>query len=175
MLNKNNISLRAVEPEDIDLLMKWENDPDSWHLSNTIIPFSRHDIEQFVLLADKDIFSTKQVRLMIFLEIDNTLRTIGCVDLFDFVPLHKRAGVAILIDKNYRDKGYASNAIDLLKDYAFNTLHLHQLYCNIEDDNDVSLALFKKKKFKISGLKKDWNLKSGKWVDEYHLQLINES
>lgn len=175
MQSKNNISLRAVEPGDIDLLLKWENDPESWHLSNTLIPFSRHDIEQSVLLADKDIFSTKQVRLMIYIEIDNSLQTVGCVDLFDFEPKHKRAGVGILIDKNYRDKGHASIAIDLLKDYAFDTLNLHQLYCNIEEDNEVSLALFKKKKFEISGLKKDWNLKSGKWVDEYHLQLINES
>ncbi|MCP4551902.1 MAG: GNAT family N-acetyltransferase [Bacteroidetes bacterium] len=174
MLIKSNISFRAVEPEDIDLLMKWENDSESWHLSNTLIPFSRHDIEQFVLLADKDIFSTKQVRLMICLAIEDKLQTIGCIDLFDFEPHHKRAGIGILIDKNHRDKGYASIAIELLKDYAFNTLNLHQLYCNIEDDNKISLALFKKKNFEVSGLKKDWNLKSGKWVDEYHLQLINK-
>jgi len=61
-----------------------------------------------------------------------------------------------------------------LIDYAFNILHLHQLYCNVMPDNETSLQLFQKHNFKIIGLKKEWlRVKKG-WGDEYLLQLINK-
>ena len=170
MIQSKNIKLRAVEPSDIDLIFEWENNAEIWHLSNTLSPFSRFDLEQYVLNASKDIFSAKQLRLMI--ELTNSGQTIGSVDLFDFDPMHKRAGIGILINEQERNKGYASEAIDLITLYASETLNLHQLFCNIEETNEKSLTLFKKKGFQEIGIKKDWNLRNGKWVDEYILQFI---
>lgn len=170
MMTSENIKLRAVEPTDIDLIFEWENDSSIWHLSNTLIPFSRFDLEQYVLNASKDIYSTKQLRLMIDLKESN--QTIGSIDLFDFEPMHHRAGIGILINNKERNKGYASEAIDLILEYSNKTLNLHQLYCNIEEINDISLSLFKKKQFKEIGIKKDWNLRNEKWVNEHILQYI---
>lgn len=171
-MTKENVKLRAVEPQDIDCIFKWENDHTLWHLSNTLIPFSKFDLEQYVMNADKDIYQVKQLRLMIDYSQEGQSKAIGCIDLFDFDPTHKRAGIGILIDDNEQNKGYASIALDLIIDYAFNTLNLHQLYCNIEEDNKKSLSLFKKKHFQEIGVKKDWNLRNGKWINEYILQLI---
>jgi len=173
-LKKGNISFRAVEPEDVKILLKWENNIDTWHLSSTLIPFSRFDMEQYVMNANKDIFTIKQLRLMIDLSEKDRLITVGCVDLFEFDPIHKRAGIGILIDEAYRKKGIAATSLDLLADYAFNILNLHQLFCNIEEDNKNSLSLFQHHGFKIAGLKKDWNYKSGNWINEYLLQRISD-
>lgn len=169
-MTSKNIKLRAVEPSDIDLIFEWENDPSIWHLSNTFSPFSRFDLEQYVLNASKDIFSAKQIRLMI--ELTETNETIGCIDLFEFEPMHHRAGIGILINEKKRNKGYATQAIELIFEYASKTLNLHQLYCNIEEDNVQSLDLFKKMNFKEIGIKKEWNLRNGKWVNEHILQYI---
>lgn len=68
MLEKGNIMLRAPEPEDVDFLYQMENDNRLWHLSNTLTPFSRFDLEQYVLLQDKDLFSVKQARFIIVLK-----------------------------------------------------------------------------------------------------------
>lgn len=173
MRNKN-LKLRAIEPEDIDVIFKWENDDSLWHLSNTLIPFSRFDLEQYVMNADKDIFQVKQLRLMIEDCTDEKAEPIGCIDLFDFDPIHRRAGIGILIDKDKQRSGNASTALDLLIQYAFNTLNLHQLFCNIEEDNQKSIDLFKKKHFQEIGVKKDWNLRGGEWINELSLQLINK-
>ncbi len=169
-MTSKNIKLRAVEPSDVDLIFEWENDPTIWHLSNTLIPFSRFDIEQYVFNASKDIYSAKQLRLMI--ERLEDKQTIGSIDLFDFEPLHRRAGIGILINNEERNKGYASEAIDLILAYAKKTLNLHQLYCNIESNNEISISLFRKKQFIEIGVKKDWNLKDGHWVNEYIFQYI---
>ncbi len=168
----DTIRLRAPEISDIDLLYQWENDINLWYLSNTITPFSRHVLEQYILNAHIDIFESKQLRLMIDLQqVPQT--TIGAIDLFEFDPLNRRAGIGIIIDSKYRQKGYASNAIDAITDYAFNILHLHQLFCNIDEDNDASLKLFIKCGFNICGTKKQWNLRqTNNWKDEHLLQRI---
>ena len=169
-----NLLLRAPEPADIELIYRWENDTRIWHLGNTLTPYSRFAIEQFVLNTDNDIFSSKQLRLMIDWHTSETgTAVVGSIDLFDFDPFHRRAGVGILIDGPARGKGFASEALQLLKEYCFKTLNLHQLYCNIEQSNTESIRLFERAGFIRCGTKKDWLLKEGNWTDEYHYQLIN--
>jgi diamine N-acetyltransferase len=171
-----NLLLRAPEPSDIDIIYKWENDVSIWLLGNTITPYSRFAIEQFVLNTEHDIFTTKQLRLMIdWHQSPSGTISIGSIDLFDFDPYHKRAGVGILIDSSKRNSGFATEALNLLIGYCFNTLNLHQLYCNIEISNTISIHLFEKSGFKQCGLKKDWLLRNGKWTTEILYQLINPS
>lgn len=169
------INLRAIEPEDIDLIYEWENDRSIWHLSNTISPFSRYLIEQYILNSENDIYSEKQLRLMIDEKENSKIRTIGSIDIFDFDPINKRAGLGIFINSSERKKGFASAALTEVIDYCFGKLGLHQLYCNITEDNDASLTLFEKAGFKVSGLKKDWIICNGNYLNEYILQLINNN
>jgi len=170
-----NLLLRAPEPEDVDTIFNWENDTSLWHIGNTLAPYSRFAIEQFVLNAENDIFSTKQLRLMIDLHttvVEDV--TIGMVDLFEFDPHHKRAGVGILIDQKWRKKGYATEALKMLTDYCFHTLNLHQLFCTIEIKNEESINLFTHAGFIQCGHKKDWLLRNGLWADALLFQLIND-
>lgn len=177
ILKKNNISLRPVEPEDLEILYKWENDTDIWHISNTITPFSKFVLKQYLETSHLDIYETKQFRFIIDLEEKPyTFLPVGTVDLFDFDPFHSRLGVGILIKEDqHRQKGYASTALEILINYAFATLLVHQLYCNIDTDNEISLNLFKKFNFKITGEKLDWCKTANGWKNEYLLQLINPS
>jgi len=96
------------------------------------------------------------------------------IDLFDFNPQHKRAGIGILIHPDFENKGVASEALSLLINYSFSHLQLHQLYANITSSNSKSLALFKKYNFNEVGIKKDWILSEGKFKDEVLFQLIKE-
>ena len=164
------VFLRAIEHEDADFIMATENDESFWEISNTQTPFSRHIIEQYVKNAYKDIYEVKQLRLIIETNIGVKL---GMIDLFDFDFKNKRAGVGVLI-KNTEDrqKGYGKEALQLLVNYSFNRLHLHQLYCNISEDNTQSLKLFENAGFNKVGLKKDWNFSDGKFKNEFLLQLV---
>lgn len=172
ILTGENIKFRALEPADAGLLYKWENNSDIWNVSNTIVPFSRYTLEQYVN-SIQDIYITKQLRLMICLN-NEDFKPVGCIDLFDFDPLHSRAGVGIIIaDKADRQKGYASEAIALIINYCFSVLYMHQLYCNIAADNETSLNLFLNKGFKMAGTKKEWLKSAHGFTDEHLLQLIN--
>lgn len=170
-LEGKNIYLRAIEPEDADLLYKWENNPRHWKVSNTLVPFSKFILEQYVNSA-QDIFLAKQLRLVICLKDSGT--AIGAIDLFDYEPFHQRGGIGIVIaDISHQQKGYASDALDVFVNYCFDVLLLHQLYCNVEEGNEASLNLFLGKDFKIVGLKKDWNRARNGYNDEFLLQLLN--
>jgi diamine N-acetyltransferase len=173
--NQYRVKLRALEPEDIELLYRWENDKSIWHISNTQVPFSRYILSKYLETSHLDIYQTKQLRLMIDVSGEEfPLTTIGAIDLFDFEPFHLRAGIGILIsEKEFRGKGFADLALMELITYAFESLQLNQLYCNIEINNTASINLFHKHGFSDIGIKKNWNKTLTGYTDELMLQLIN--
>jgi diamine N-acetyltransferase len=174
ILKGQNINLRALEPSDVDLLYKWENNSDIWPVSNTLVPFSRFILEKYIADSHMDIFQAKQLRLMIDHHEDDHIETIGAIDLYEFDPVNMRAGIGILIsDEKHRNRGFASESLRVLIDYSFVILQLHQLFCYIDCDNKISIKLFEKFRFKITGEKKDWNKTPARWKSEYMLQLIN--
>ena len=162
--------LRALEPGDIDLLYAWENDPSVWGVSGTLAPFSRHALEALIESQRYDLFQSRQLRLIVE---THGGRALGALDLFEIDPLHRRAGVGILIHRTEdRGEGYAKDALRILIDYARTTLGLHQLWCGIETDNAASLALFRGVGFEPVGVKRDWNRSPEGWKDEATFQLI---
>ena len=172
MLKGEKVTLRAMEPSDIEVLFMWENDVTNWQVSNTHAPFSRHVLEQFVN-SENDIFLNKQLRMII---VENESgNTIGTIDLFEFDPLHLKAGIGILIaDKEFRRKGLAKESLHLLIEYAFDMIKVHQLFCHIQTKNTGSVKLFEGLGFEITGTKKDWSMNNGEWENQHFLQLINK-
>lgn len=174
ILENRNISLRAPEPEDLDLLYLWENESSVWQVSGTLTPFSRYILKQYLEHAGKDIYEVKQLRLMIQLKSNH--RPVGAVDLFDFDPHHRRAGLGILIaEASDRRQGYAREALETMLAYCFEVLHLHQLYCNIAAGNSASIKLFKEAGFRESGRKKEWLYDGRTFEDEFIFQKIRSS
>lgn len=168
-LTGNHINLRALEPEDLEFLYQIENNESFWEVSHTQTPFSKFILKQYLENAQQNIYEAKQLRLLI--EEKSTKKQLGMIDLFDFNPQHKRAGVGILIPPEFQQKGFASEALSLLINYCFSHLNLHQLFANITSDNKSNL-LFSKYHFKKVGIKKDWIFSEGIFKDEILFQLI---
>ena len=168
-LKGKNIFLRALELEDINYLFSIENNEKYWSISDSQIPFSKYLLNRYLKNSNMDIYEAKQLRLVIT---DFQNITIGLIDLFDIDFKNNRAGVAIIINEKMRSKGFAKEALELLIQYSKTHLSLHQLYCNILEDNSHSINLFKSAEFKQVGLKKDWIKFDGKYKNELLLQLI---
>ena len=171
-LENSVIRLRSIELKDLEFLYDTENKVEFWEISNTLTPFSKYVLEEYIRNAHKDIFTTKQVRFII--ETVKNKRIAGMIDLFDYDPINLRAGIGIIITEHERRKAYASNSLNLIIDYSFQILNINQLYCNISEDNIQSLELFKKLGFKISGKKEQWINTGEGFKDVYFLQLFNE-
>ena len=157
-----SIHLRALEPEDIENMYRWENDQTLWTTSNTHAPFSKHVLTQYIMEAQRfDIQTAKELRLVIEAE----GQTVGCIDLFNIDVFNHRTEVGILINKDFRNMKYATSAIKALCDYAKTHLQMHQLCAEILSSNEVSLHLFGKCGFAHTGTKKDWFFENGKYED----------
>lgn len=171
-LKGEKIFLRALEPEDLNFIYKVENDESIWHFSNTNTPYSKFLIHQYLENAHQDIYEAKQLRLAIC--INETSQTVGLIDLFEFDPKNNRAGIGIVIHKESdRNNGVGKEALQLLINYSFNQLQLHQLFANIGIDNVASLNLFATFGFEKIGIKKDWLKINNHYQDEAIFQLIN--
>ena len=171
-LTGEHISLRAIEPGDLAFLYQIENDESFWSVSNTQKPFSKFLLQQYLENAHQDIYQAKQLRLIIFE--NKTQTSVGMIDLFDFDPKHLRVGLGILVAQKFESKGYATQAIELLTNYAFTHLDVHQVYANISEDNTKSISLFEKRGFKKIGVKKDWTYTNKRFKNELLFQLIND-
>jgi len=168
-LKGDHISLRALEPEDLSFLKMIENDQTIWEVSHTQTPYSSYILKEYLKNSHKDIYEIKQLRLVI----DHQEEAIGLIDLFDFDPKNKRAGVGVIVAAGTnRNKGYGREAVQLLIKYAFTYLGVHQLYCNISEDNVPSIQLFESCGFEKVGLKKDWNIVNNNYKSEFLYQLI---
>ncbi len=166
----DRISLRAVEPEDVETMYAIENDPRAWDVANFTVPYSRYALRQYIESSQCDMFADRQLRLMIVRRDDRT--AIGSIDITDFVPLHARGEVGIVIRKEYQGKGYATDALRLLCDYAFGFLHMKQLTAHVATDNEASMHLFTSCGFVKCGLLKEWWCVGGIFKDVVLLQML---
>lgn len=161
------MTLRAIEPEDLDLLYQIENDSNLWQVGTTNVPYSRYTLHDYIATSSDDIYADRQMRLIV--EGDNG-EAVGIADLVHFDPQHLRAEVGIVIQSNYRRKGYASAAIQELCNYSMRIIHLHQLYVIVASDNHPALSLFEKNGFKTQNILSEWLFDGQKYRDAVLMQ-----
>lgn len=173
ILENENIKLRALEPQDLDFIYEIENNTDIWNISNTQTPYSKFLIKQYLKNAHQDIYSAKQLRLVIETKEDS--KNVGLIDLFEYDPKNKRVGLGLLITNiGNRNKGIGSQAVELLIKYVFEFLQVHQIFINIDTSNSASIKLFNNFGFELIGIKKDWNFYDNSFHDEAIYQLIKK-
>lgn len=155
------IHLRALEPDDLDMLYRIENNDALWRVGTTNVPYSRYVLHEYIANTRSDIYSDRQLRMMIE---DSRHKVVGIIDLVNFDPRHLRAEVGIVVEEEKRRQGYATAAVREICRYAEQILHLHQLYVIVDMENTAALELFRKEGFNAVNTLQDW-LSTGK---EYH-------
>lgn len=169
MLKSDTHALRALEPHDSAFLFDLENASDEWWLGATIAPLGRATLEQYAN-GQHDLYRDLQLRLMITTA-DGT--TVGTVDLYQYEPRNRRAGVGIAVLKKYRRQGHAQAGLALMRDYAFQHLGLHQLWAEIPASNEDTVKLFEAQGFEQTGHLKDWIWRAPHWEDAVMVQALN--
>ena len=136
MLNGKKITLRPLQVSDLCFLQSIENNKENWQFGSEKRQFETQELLDYIRDASIDIEVAKQYRFVITLKTD----PVGFIDLFDYSVA--KAGVGVIIKKEYRNKGFAKEALELLTSYCFKSLEIKELYANIERDNTISIHLF---------------------------------
>lgn len=161
------IRLRAMEPEDLDLLYQIENDREVWNVGNTSVPYSRYVLHDYIANTVNDIYTDGQVRLIIDSEQG---QAVGIADIVNFDARHHRAEVSLIVMREHRRKGYATATLSEIHDYALHVLHLHQLFAVIAEGNQASLALFRSVGYAKESLLTDWIFDGTNYLNALLLQ-----
>ena len=172
-LSGDRVSLRALEPTDLDWLLALENDPAIWAVSNTLQPYSRHALWRYLNAVDNDLRATGQLRLVVTRKSDGT--PLGCVDLFDYNATHSRAELSIVILAEHRGTGYAAETVEIVKRYAATWLDLNQLYIYVMTENEAVIRLFAEHGFERAGVLRQWVKAGGEYHDVVVLQWFRHS
>lgn len=170
MLEDERIKLRAVEPDDLELLYEWENDVTLWDVGNTRQPYSRFALREYIAQCDKNIYETCQLRLMITDK--HTLQVVGTVDLFDFDIHNSKIAFGLYVHANYQGQGFATSALRLVEAYVFDYLAINQMYCYIAVSNKASVSMFTKSNYEKKLILKQWIRVNDKFEDVVVFQLF---
>ena len=149
MLKSDKILLRPLQLSDLDFLFEIENNKENWKYGTENKQYTKEELANYIANAKQDISNAGQFRFVI--DFENT--PIGFIDLFDYKT--NSAGVGVIIVKNYRRRGFSKEALELLIDYATNTLKIEKLHCNIQKDNLASIKLFTSCGFELEREKKE--------------------
>jgi len=172
-----DIILKALEPADVHTLLKWENNQDIWNVSKTIEPFSKYKLDMYIKQTlNFDVFGLRQLRLMIHqvlnLELDIT-EPIGTIELFEFDPINKNAGIGIMLLKEYQGQGIGKQVLDQFLPYIFDKLQLHSVYANVSETNVHSIKFFEDYGFRKVAEYREFLYENGRFVSQITYQFIN--
>lgn len=149
------VKLRALEPEDLELLYTIENDTSLWLKGCADVPYSRYALKQYIAAQPADIYEQRQLRLLIMRKTDQ--KALGLIDITSYEPRHARAEVGVVLLASERGQGYASRALWLLERYAAEVLRIQVLYAHVVQANSEACQnLFLRAGYQEVAVLPDW-------------------
>ncbi len=154
--------LRAVEEADNQLLLSLINDPDTeMMLGGSSWPVS--EAEQLKWFEHQE-RSRDVLRCIVALKEDG--KAIGTIILSDIDQKNATGHIHIKMSKDGgRGKGYGTDAVNTMVQYAFEELRLNCIYANILSYNEASIKLFERCGFKRDGVLRQRVYKKGQFID----------
>lgn len=97
---------------------------------------------------------------------------VGCIELYNYDPVNRRAAVGIVVSNEYRHQGYGSAMIEALSTFCRDNTSLHQVYADIAATNAPSIHIFSKAGYKHCATLHDWVVRADQFIDTYRFQLL---
>ncbi|MDP2856562.1 MAG: GNAT family protein, partial [Bacillota bacterium] len=167
MLKGSSVMLRPARRDDLDILLRWANDAETtrWLLIDP--PMTRAAESswlEYMLTSVTD-------RLFIIYTAGGT--PVGTIALGQISSKHRKARVGIAIfEKASRNRGFGTEAMELVLDYSFNTLKLHRVELDVFEDNAAAIRSYKKCGFVSEGIVRECYVKNGRFITAILMSIL---
>jgi [ribosomal protein S5]-alanine N-acetyltransferase len=171
ILTGATLKLLPFQKESIcDTYINWLNDPEvNRFLEVRLVPQTYETVLAYVRSFYE---GTEKYMWGVYLKDRDIL--IGTGTLTDINRHHRRGIIGLMIgDKRYWGKGYGTEVIKLVTDFAFNKLQLHKVTAGAVADNSGSIKAFQKAGFEVEGCLKSHDFGNGVFRDSVHMGLVN--
>jgi RimJ/RimL family protein N-acetyltransferase len=169
-LSGEKVFLRPLEREDLPALRRWVNDPEIRGITGETAPMSAAGAEAYYekVQGDRD-----RVWFVICLQEDG--RPIGECGLLRMFPAWRTTDLSIILgEKDCWGKGYGSEAIRLLLDYAFGALNFHRVAIGVVGFNENALRFYEKIGFKREGVQRDGYYYNHRYSDFVMMSILED-
>ncbi|MBA2253571.1 MAG: GNAT family N-acetyltransferase [Chloroflexi bacterium] len=170
MIRGERVWLRPSEPTDIDLFLGWLNDAETAAFLALRSPIGRAAEERWVerMLEShgKDTFHFVMCRL-------SDDRPIGSIALHEVDHVNGNAGVGVAIgEKPLWGKGYGTDAMNALLDFAFGELRLERVWLDVYAGNERGQRSYLKSGFTLEGTLRRAHFARGEYLDVHRMGIL---
>lgn len=163
----DKVLLRGIELDDAEILRQMINDEEIEKMTmGYSFPVSYHQQVKWIenLPNEKNTFRAI---------IDVNGVAIGTIILSDIDTRSGCAEIHIkLANSSERGKGYGTDAVSSLLQYAFDELRLNCVYCKVKEDNIASQKMFEKCGFVKEGRLRSRVYRNGRYYDFYEYSIL---
>jgi RimJ/RimL family protein N-acetyltransferase len=153
------VTLSSIQPEDSETMFRWINDPETVRFNAPFRPVhwaSHHEwVQSLGKTSNKFVFAVRAANGLV-----------GVVQLIDVDPIHRSAELTIRIGSDaLRGRGYGTQALKLVTDFAWRDLNLHRVWLRVFADNSRAIRAYKKAGFIEEGVMREAGHIDGRFVD----------
>ena len=164
------VYLRPLEKEDLKYIQKWTNDSEIRRLTGRVTPMSQTSAEEFFEKLNKD--STRVWFVVVLKENDQVVGEAGLLRMFH---AWRSTDMSIIIgEKDAWGKGYGTEAILLLLDYAFGCLNFHRVAIGVVEFNKKAMRFWETVGFKKEGIERDGYYYNHKYYDFVSMSILED-
>jgi len=165
------VRLRGVRDDDLPALAKWEMDPGRLAtLSHWVAPSSEAAAKERIAkwsANDKDDLGFAIETL------EDPPMLVGHLGLWGATPKDRCATLGIALGREYIGRGYGSDAMRVIVDYAFRELGLHRLQLSVAPFNQAGIRAYEKAGFVEEGRHRESVMHDGRWYDDVLMSILD--
>jgi RimJ/RimL family protein N-acetyltransferase len=164
------VHIRALEKEDLDLLVEWRNDPQIAKGFFNTFPLTHAGQARWF---DQYLECGNELLFIIEDEQRTPIGTIGFSQI-DFKNQRAELGRLLIGSQSHTGKGYAKHAVLWAEDFGFDELNLNRIFLRVLADNVRAVELYKRCGFRQEGLLRMDHFSQGRWHDVLIMGVLRE-
>ena len=173
MIKGKRIKFAPLKREHIDIFLKWFNDPEITQYLIMYKPLTRDFEEEWfdtIKHQEDSVYFS-----ILLLDQDDHEKIIGNCAIQNINAKNRACSCEITIgEKEYQNKGYGTEAMEMLVEYGFNTLNMNRIELVVYDFNIRAYKSYQKVGFIEEGRKRQARYHNGKYHDEIIMAILRE-
>ena len=164
------IYLRPLDKGDLIYIKKWGNDAEILSLIGEVKPMTQGDVDDFFEKVQND--KNRDWFTIVLKENNRVIGEAGLLRMFK--PWHTTDLTIIIGEKDMWGKGYGTETIRLLMDYAFKHLNFHRISIGVVGFNERAIRFWEKVGFKKEGVQRDGYFFNDKYYDFVMMSILED-
>lgn len=172
ILEAKRLIIRPISLNDKNEILEYRSDKETNKYQGWI-PETIDDVITFIGKTAKKINEPETWFQFVIIE-KGTQKIIGDLGIHFFDNENKQVEIGCTLNKDFQNKGYATESIKRVMDYLFNDLHKHRIITSIDPENKNSIRLVERIGFRKEAYFVESLFLNGKWVDDLIYSLIEK-